>query len=91
MRIEQIAPLPYIRVQDQLKLYPNAKVCWAQEEHRNQGAWGYVKDKMELILERTGRSTDIRYIGRRVSGSTAVGSLNTHKQQLEELLTDAFN
>jgi len=91
VRIEQIAPLPYVRVQDQLKLYPNATVCWAQEEHRNQGAWGYVKDKMELILERTGRPTEIRYIGRKVSGSTAVGSLKTHKQQLEDLLSNSFN
>ena len=77
-------------VQDQFNLYPNARVCWAQEEHRNQGAWSYFKERTELILERLGRKTDVRYIGRRVSGSTAVGSLNTHKLQLEELLEDAF-
>ena len=90
MRIEQIAPLPYTQVLEQLKKYPAAEVCWAQEEHRNQGAWSYVKERLELLMENAKRQGDIRYIGRKISGSTAVGSLNTHKQQLVELLDDCF-
>lgn len=90
MRIEQIAPLPYEAVRKQLDLYPNAEICWAQEEHRNQGAWGYVKERLELLMESHKRQGGIRYIGRKISGSTAVGSLNTHKIQLNELLEDAF-
>lgn len=74
-----------------MALYPNAKITWAQEEHRNQGCWNYVKERMELLLEKAGRKAKVRYVGRHVSGSTAVGSLNTHKLQLEELLEDAFN
>ena len=91
MRIEQIAPLPYKQVEDQIRKYPNAQVCWAQEEHRNQGAFTYVLERLEVILKRINRSTKVRYIGRKISGSTAVGSLNTHKIQLAELLDDAFS
>lgn len=92
MRIEQIAPLPYAQVLEQLKKYSNAQICWAQEEHRNQGAFSYVKERIELLLEKEGREDEkIRYIGRKTSGSTAVGSLNTHTLQLQEFLEDAFN
>lgn len=92
VRIEQIAPFPYQEVEKQFNLYPNAEICWAQEEHRNQGAWSYVRERLEFLLERTKRRQhEITYIGRRISGSTAVGSLNTHKIQLQEFLEDAFN
>ena len=90
VRIEQIAPFPYQRVKDELAKYPNAEVCWAQEEHRNQGAWTYVKERLEVLAEQTKRNGGVRYIGRKISGSTAVGSLNTHKLQHAELLEDAF-
>ena len=90
MRLEQIAPFPYPRVKDELARYPNAEVCWTQEEHRNQGAWSYVKERLDVLFENTKRAGHTRYIGRKVSGSTAVGSLNTHKQQHAELLDEAF-
>jgi 2-oxoglutarate dehydrogenase E1 component len=77
-------------VKQQLSQYPNAQICWAQEEHRNQGAWTYIKERIELLMEHQKRAGQIRYIGRKISGSTAVGSLNTHKLQLTELLGDAF-
>lgn len=91
MRIEQISPFPYQEVTKQLNTYPNAAIAWAQEEHRNQGAYSYVKERLDLLMESTshkGRSVD--YFGRKISGSTAVGSNKTHKQQLEQLLQDAF-
>jgi 2-oxoglutarate dehydrogenase E1 component len=92
VRIEQVAPFPYREVSKQLDLYPNAEICWAQEEHRNQGAYLYAKERIDLLMESSSHSgKPVRYIGRKISGSTAVGSNNTHKQQLEELLQDAFS
>ena len=90
MRIEQIAPFPYQFVEHELLRYPNAQVCWAQEEHRNQGAHLFVRERIEVLLKKAGSARKIRYIGRKISGSTAVGSLNTHKLQQAELLEDAF-
>lgn len=92
MRIEQISPFPYSDVTKQLELYPNAAICWAQEEHRNQGAYSFVKERLDLLMERSKSHSGkyVRYIGRIISGSTAVGSNNTHKIQLEHLLKDAF-
>ena len=91
VRIEQISPFPYREVTKQLNVYPNAEICWAQEEHRNQGAYTYVKERIDLLMESTTHAgKPVRYIGRKISGSTAVGSHNTHKIQLEQLLQDAF-
>ena len=91
MRIEQIGPMPYSQVSDQIAKYPNAEICWAQEEHRNQGAFNYIRPRFLFLLNQLKRNTKLRYIGRKISGSTAVGSLNTHKLQLEEILEDAFS
>ena len=90
MRIEQIAPFPYHQIENVFKTYPSAQICWAQEEHRNQGPYTYVKERLDVLLRRAGVKPRVRYIGRHISGSTAVGSLNTHKLQLAELLEDAF-
>lgn len=79
-------------MEEQLKLYPNAEVTWAQEEHRNQGAWSYIKERLELLREKLGKEDPlVRYVGRKIAASTAVGSAKTHRQQLEELLADAFS
>lgn len=90
VRIEQIAPFPYHYVLEQLKLYPNAEVSWVQEEHRNQGPWTYVQERLEHLMQISNQGRIVNYIGRKISGSTAVGSANTHKLQLEELLKEAF-
>ncbi|KOB66905.1 2-oxoglutarate dehydrogenase, partial [Operophtera brumata] len=42
-RIEQIYPFPYDIVLQEFCLYENAKVCFCQEEHKNQGPWIYCK------------------------------------------------
>lgn len=90
MRLEQIAPLPYEQVLEQINKYPNAQITWAQEEHRNQGPFTYFRQRTEHLLRIYNIKSKIRYVGRHISGSTAVGSLNTHKQQLAALLEDAF-
>jgi len=43
VRLEQIAPFPHDRVLRVLGQYPNAEVCWVQDEPKNQGAWNYVR------------------------------------------------
>ena len=43
VRLEQIAPFPHDRVLQVIGQYPNAEVCWTQDEPKNQGAWNYVR------------------------------------------------
>lgn len=49
-RVEQISPFPYDLVKAECAKYPNAELCWAQEEAKNQGAWAYVEPRFETCL-----------------------------------------
>lgn len=48
-RLEQIAPFPCRSVQQQINLYPNARVLWCQEEHLNMGAWSFVEQRANKV------------------------------------------
>ena len=48
-RVEQIAPFPYTNMKKMLAQFPNAEMIWAQEEHRNQGAWNYMKSRFGAV------------------------------------------
>jgi 2-oxoglutarate dehydrogenase E1 component len=37
VRIEQLCPFPFDLIRAELEKYKNAKVCFAQEEHKNMG------------------------------------------------------
>ena len=37
VRIEQLCPFPFDLIQAELEKYKNARVCFAQEEHKNMG------------------------------------------------------
>ncbi|XP_039288757.1 2-oxoglutarate dehydrogenase-like, mitochondrial [Nilaparvata lugens] len=62
-RIEQLFPLPYAEImEDALKSYPNARVFWAQEEHKNSGAWSYMAPRLNNALGN--KKGPVNYIGR---------------------------
>ncbi|KAL7047306.1 hypothetical protein ACKWTF_002863 [Chironomus riparius] len=48
--VEQISPFPYDLVKNECFKYANAEIVWAQEEHKNQGAWNYVLPRFETAL-----------------------------------------
>jgi len=48
--VEQISPFPYDLVKAECAKYPNAEIAWAQEEHKNQGAWSYIQPRFETAL-----------------------------------------
>lgn len=50
VRMEQISPFPYDLVRRECEKYPNAKLVWGQEEHKNQGAWSYVQPRFKTCL-----------------------------------------
>ncbi|XP_031841222.1 oxoglutarate dehydrogenase Nc73EF isoform X2 [Nomia melanderi] len=52
-RVEQISPFPYDLVKKEAAKYPDAELIWAQEEHKNQGAWTYVQPRFFTALNGT--------------------------------------
>jgi 2-oxoglutarate dehydrogenase complex dehydrogenase (E1) component-like enzyme len=88
-RLEQMYPFPSSGVQAILSRYPSlAEVVWVQEEPRNMGAWRFVQEQMEPILEPYRRV--LRYIGRPESASTSSGSLKRHQEEQAELVESSF-
>jgi 2-oxoglutarate decarboxylase len=88
-RLEQMYPFPASGVHVILARYPAlAEVVWVQEEPRNMGAWRFVQEQMESILEPARRV--LRYVGRAESASTSAGSLKRHQQEQAELVEAAF-
>lgn len=43
VRIEQISPFPFDAVANQISSFPQAKIVWCQEEHKNMGCYNYVR------------------------------------------------
>jgi 2-oxoglutarate dehydrogenase E1 component len=89
IRLEQLYPYPKQAITDILARYPHVKSrVWVQEEPRNQGAWWYMRAHMDVNLSHEeGR---IEYAGRPASASPAVGSLQMHRQQLQDFLNEAL-
>jgi 2-oxoglutarate dehydrogenase E1 component len=38
IRIEQLCPFPFDLIRPELEKYKKAKICFAQEEHKNMGS-----------------------------------------------------
>ncbi|KAM8709170.1 hypothetical protein ACLKA7_016046 [Drosophila subpalustris] len=50
VRIEQVCPFPYDLITNEIALYKDAELLWAQEEHKNQGAWSYVQARFDTTI-----------------------------------------
>lgn len=59
---------------------------WSQEEHRNMGAWTFVKPRFENMCGRK-----ISYSGRYEGGTTAVGVSAWHKKEVDNITSEPFN
>ena len=90
IRTEQYYPFPAKELAAELKRYKNAEIVWCQEEPRNAGAWGFVRERIEDTLESLGRADRVRYTGRPEAASPAVGYLKVHEKQQKELVADAL-
>jgi 2-oxoglutarate dehydrogenase E1 component len=86
VRVEQLYPRPVEEIKAELARFPNLKeVRWVQDEPANMGPWPHMKlhlsDELPQPLTR---------ISRPESTSPAVGQASRHKQELENLLREAF-
>ena len=89
IRIEQLYPFPDQELRTVLACYPNVESYrWCQEEPMNQGAWYSSQHHMRNAI---GKKFNLEYVGRPLLAAPAVGHPALHKEQLEQILSDALN
>ena len=88
VRLEQLYPFPDESLTAIIKKCLGAEFVWCQEEPENNGAWFFVRWRLEKILrELNAPHPTLRYIGRLESASPAVGSLTAHLKE-QQLIID---
>jgi 2-oxoglutarate dehydrogenase E1 component len=92
LRIEQFYPFPERSLTKELTRFKNAKICWCQEEPKNQGAWSFVEPNLEQVLNKI-KAQEKRpaYAGRAASASPATGLAAQHNKQQTNLIDEALS
>jgi 2-oxoglutarate dehydrogenase E1 component len=90
LRIEQLYPFPENVLAQELNRFPKADLVWCQEEPKNQGAWNFVKLRIESTIAQLGGTAVPRYVGRPEYASTAAGLMKQHLAELAAFLNEAL-
>jgi len=90
LRLEQLYPFPENVLAQELARFPKAELVWCQEEPQNQGAWNFVRHRIEDTVTKLGGSASPRYVGRPEYASTAAGLMKQHLAELAAFLNDAL-
>lgn len=92
VRIEQLCPFPYDLIRKELEKFPNAKICFAQEEHKNMGAYSFCKPRLATLLRSMNdqRSEEINYAGRGSAAATATGIKSSHYTETKAYMQAAM-
>lgn len=86
VRLEQFYPSPVEQLNAVIDSYPEAELCWVQDEPENQGAWPFIA--LELVKHLHGRT--VRRISRAAAASTATGSPKVHAAEQADILQRAL-
>jgi 2-oxoglutarate dehydrogenase E1 component len=88
IRLEQLYPFPYARMEKLLEAYPRlSEIVWVQEEPQNMGAWQFVRGRLLEVIKPGQKLT---YVGRKNSGTPAEGYLKAHEAEQKRIINDAF-
>ena len=90
LRLEQLYPFPENVLAQELARFPKAEIVWCQEEPQNQGAWNFVRHRIEDTVAGLGGKGAPRYVGRPEYASTAAGLMKQHLAELAAFLNDAL-
>uniref|UniRef100_A0A2C9JG65 2-oxoglutarate dehydrogenase complex component E1 n=1 Tax=Biomphalaria glabrata TaxID=6526 RepID=A0A2C9JG65_BIOGL len=90
-RVEQLTPFPFDLIKQELEKYPKARLCWAQEEHKNAGAWSYIRPRIKTVLRKQGVYRKVEYAGRFSSAAAATGNKQMHLMELSQLYEAAMD
>ena len=89
--LEQLYPFPEMELSPVLNGFPClSRVIWFQEEPKNRGAWFFVKDQLESLLEKLGQKLDLSYQGRPDMAVTAEGTEQAHKVIQKQILSSGI-
>jgi len=61
-------------------------VIWVQDEHKNSGAWQYMRERFSSHFPQI----DLQYIGREESASSATGLFRQFQAEQKKLIEDAL-
>ena len=88
IRVEMLHPIPFNRLSDAFKNYPNAKeIRWVQDEPANQGAWPFYNEHLRTLIP---DMPEMVRVSRRAQSTTATGVAKVHQQEEKQLLEEAF-
>mmetsp|Transcript_33214 Transcript_33214/g.53481 ORF Transcript_33214/g.53481 Transcript_33214/m.53481 type:complete len:976 (+) Transcript_33214:304-3231(+) len=100
VRIEQITPFPFDRVEEIYQQYPNAELVFCQEEPKNMGTWYFCDDRIYTAIRkvRTLRGDPVdsepelrcKYVGRGTMASPAVGYGSVHNLEQADIIARAL-
>jgi len=90
LRLEQLYPFPEAALIEDLKRFPKAEFIWCQEEPKNQGAWTFVRPRIEELIAILGGRNALSYVGRPEYASTAAGLMSQHNAELHAFLDEAL-
>ena len=92
IRIEELAPFPFTYLADVLGPYLSSKPewLWVQEEPKNQGAWGHVKERLGAVLSGLGEPAEVRFIGRREDAVPVTGTGKDYGAQQKAVVEGPF-
>jgi 2-oxoglutarate dehydrogenase E1 component len=90
IRLEEIYPFPSDLIKKELQKYKLTDIVWCQEEPKNMGAWFFVRDYIDEILEELKINLKLKYVGRVASASPATGYASYHKEEQENLINEAI-
>ncbi len=89
LRVEQLHPFPREQLAAEIKRYPQAReIIWCQEEPQNQGAWYQIQHHLRACSL---PQHYLRYAGRAISASPAVGYFVLHLEQQTALINNALS
>jgi len=87
VRVEMLYPFPDRAIGDCIENYAGADaVIWVQEEHKNSGPWQYMRERFSSHLPQS----DLQYIGRQESASSATGLFRQFQAEQKKLIEDAL-
>jgi 2-oxoglutarate dehydrogenase E1 component len=88
VRLEQLYPFPGEELKEALAKYLRVKeVVWVQEEPRNQGAWGFVRERLQRVLP---AGATLGYAGRPERASPAEGYPAAHAKEQARIVAEAL-
>ncbi|XP_065359562.1 2-oxoglutarate dehydrogenase-like, mitochondrial [Calliphora vicina] len=90
VRLEQICPFPYDLAKQEISKYKNAEILWAQEEHKNQGCWEYVRPRFTTAMGDEADECPIQYHGRPCAAAPATGNKLQHIRELHDFIVSIF-